>query len=204
MVSSARPIRIGSPTWYRRPGSTTSRSVRVRAPSIIDTFTTAPASRTAQMVAVSDAAARASGRPERPSILRTIDRSSIAGTGAPTAISTWGGSASVRRTDVRPSETISSTALARGGVDSNGWVQRHSRQRATPANPLPAAALPRRTRKTRWTVVRPHRSQNRAADAIAADPGPSASGGGASGGIAAPTPRGGLARRPGRDGAARI
>jgi len=149
MTRGIRSRAIRSPTASLRSGGTSIRPARVTAPSTTETGTTAPASRLAQTVEISSARADSFARPSRPSSRRMTCGGVCPGSGSPTVRTVVGASSSTDRSVCLPAEAISETETCFGAAESNRWVQRHSRQRATPATWADGPGGPPCTRRIR-------------------------------------------------------
>lgn len=141
------------PTSNSEPGRVGSRAGRVLRPSTIDTGTIVPRSRTTQTVATRAYEAEGTDRPSSRSIRSTLHASEIPGRRWPTcSVPRWGSSI-LDRSDRGPSDRTTETSWGRSTSDTNGWVSRHTRQRA-----IPRAAEPGRTRGSHFRIrcgVRP-------------------------------------------------
>ncbi len=157
--------------------------MRERAPSMTETFTTVPRSRTAQIVASASARAERTRRPLAVSRARMTSGRSEPGTLSPVASCWWGGRSIEVLRDVAPSDTTSVSAAVIGVRSSNRCVPWHTRHLATPRIPPFPDRVDRSSFTIRCEVTTPQIGQRMLAEPRAVAEGRSSSGSGGSAGF---------------------
>ena len=136
------------------------RAAWVRRPSTMETGTHRPTPALTHTVANDSAAASSRRWPVTVSSRRIRRSGSESGRFAPTRRTRPAAISTDETVDFGPSEITSFSVTVRVGSARNGWIRRHSRQRAVPWRVPPGPGSdPPSSRSTRCGVVRPQTSQ---------------------------------------------